>query len=370
MRKIRLILLFFLLVLAAPECIIEFIPEVEENKELLVVEGMITDQNRSNVVKLSKSLPLGRPLIRKPVRAAKVTIEDELGVVTTLKETSPGIYTTDSTKFRGRVGGKYALKIEISGFKYQTDFMEMKPVPKIDSLYWEKILITASERPGEIEEGCKIYLDTYDPERKCLYYRWEYVETWEFWLPYNVPNSHCWVTEKSNRIMIKNTSVYNRARVTRFPVTFITNETDRLKSKYSILVKQYSLNPDEYAYWEKVQNVSENVGSLYDITPMAIQGNVKSITKPEEVVLGYFSVSAMTEKRIFIKEWFKGMPNLYSYCPTDTIFGSLPTEGRNVTWWVIEDYSSYMPPYYVITIHRECADCTTRGTNIKPSFWE
>lgn len=368
MKYNRFILFFFLLI-PVSGCIEEFIPKTEETKELLVVEGLITNQNRSYKIKLSKSMPLGRALVRKPVRSAKVTITDDRNITATLKETDPGVYSTDSTKFRGIVGRKYALQIESTGFVYSTDYIEMKPVPPIDSVYWEKVFIKQSDVPGLIEEGCKIYLDTHDPSRKCLFYRWEYEETWEYQIPYRVPNGVCWRTERSEKIMIKNTSVYNQARVTKFPLSFITNETDRLKVKYSILVKQYSLNADEYRFWEKVQNVSENVGSLYDIIPMTIQGNIKCKTRPEEIVLGYFSVSAVTEQRIFIKDWFRGIPNFYSYCPDDTIRGRLPDEGRNISWWVIEDYSDYRPPYWVITYHRECADCTTRGTNIKPSFW-
>ncbi|MGQ9619852.1 MAG: DUF4249 domain-containing protein [Bacteroidales bacterium] len=369
MKYLRFIIFFFILI-PASGCIEEFIPKVEETRELLVVEGLLTNQNRSNKIRLSKSMPLGRVLISKPVRAAKVTITDERGRITSLKETNPGIYSTDSTIFRGRVGGWYALKIDVSGFIYVTDLIEMLPVPPIDSIYWEKVFITESNVPAEIEEGCRIYLDTHDPDKKCFYYRWEFEETWEYRLPYHVPNSVCWRTEKSDRIMIKNTSLYNQPRVTKFPVNFVTNETDRLKVKYSILIKQYSLNADEYRFWEKVQNVSQNVGSLYDIIPMTIQGNVRCQTKPEELVLGYFSVSAASEQRIFIKDWFRGIPNFYSYCPDDTIYNKLPGSGQNLLWWVVEDYSGERPPYWVITYHRECADCTTRGTNIKPSFWK
>jgi len=359
-----------LIILTVSGCIEEFIPEVKDVKEHLVVEGLLTDQNRSNKVRLSKSIPLGNVLKKEPIRGARVTIKDDRGIVTSLKETEPGIYSTDSTVFRGMVGRKYALQIIISESVYQTDFVEMKPVPPIDSIYWEKVLINQSDIPGQIVEGCKIYLDTHDPDNKCFFYRWEYEETWKFMLPYAVPKSVCWRTEKSDKIMIKNTTAYNQAKVTKYPLIFITNETDRLKVKYSILVRQYSLTGDEYRFWEKVQNISQNVGSLYDIIPMTVQGNVKCVTRPEIMVLGYFSVSAVTEQRIFIKDWFKGIPNFYSYCPDDTIHGRLPAEGRDITWWVIEDYSSYMPPYWVITYHKECGDCTTRGTNIKPSFWE
>jgi hypothetical protein len=183
-------------------------------------------------------------------------------------------------------------------------------------------------------------------------------------------NKICWVTERSDEILIKNTSLYNQARVSKYPILFITNKTDRLKERYSILVNQYSLNESEYNFWEKVQNITERIGSLYDITPMAITGNIRCNTNPDETVLGYFSVSAVTQKRLFVKDTFVGLPNFYTYCATDTLMGVLPEEDLNKKIWVIEDYGDEIPPFWVITTYRECADCTTRGTKVKPSFWD
>jgi hypothetical protein len=370
MIKSQRIIRLTLFLLLAVACTIQFIPDIDENKELLVVEGMITDQNRVNIIKLSRSLQMGKPLVRKPVRGAAVTITDEKGVVTTLKESSPGTYSTDSTKFRGYVGGWYSLNIRIINATYSTDLMEMKPVPPINSVYYEKVAITASADSTELEEGCRIYVDSYDPSKECLFFRWDYIETYEYQVPYDVINKVCWVTERSDRILIKNTSIYNQARITKYPILFITNNTDKLKERYSILVNQYSLNESEYDFWEKVQNISQDVGGLYDITPMAVSGNIRCNTNPEETVLGYFSVSAVTQKRLFIKDKFIGLPNFYTYCATDTLRGILPEAGLNKEFWVIEDYGDEIPPFWIITTFRECADCTTRGTKVKPSFWD
>jgi hypothetical protein len=313
---------------------------------------------------------MGKPLVRKPVRGAAVTITDEKGVVTTLKESSPGAYSTDSTKFRGCAGGWYSLNIRIINATYSTDLIEMKPVPPISSVYYEKVAITASADSTELEEGCRIYVDSYDPSKECLFFRWDYIETYEYQVPYDVINKVCWVTERSDRILIKNTSIYNQARITKYPILFITNNTDKLKERYSILVNQYSLNESEYDFWGKVQNISQDVGGLYDITPMAVSGNIRCNTNPEETVLGYFSVSAVTQKRLFIKDKFIGLPNFYTYCATDTLRGILPEEGLNKEFWVIEDYGDEIPPFWIVTTYRECADCTTRGTKVKPSFWD
>ncbi|MCK7532768.1 MAG: hypothetical protein MZV63_17900 [Marinilabiliales bacterium] len=29
-----------------------------------------------------------------------------------------------------------------------------------------------------------------------------------------------------------------------------------------------------------------------------------------------------------------------------------------------------MPPYYILSIHRECIDCSMTGTAIKPDYWD
>lgn len=369
MTRTYKILRFLCFVVMFAGCTIEFIPEIDENKELLVVEGMITDQLVSNKISLSKSLPLGKPLVRKTVRNAIVTLRDDRGVLTTLKEVKAGVYATDSTKFRGRIGGKYSLGIKISNSIYSTDYIELKPVPQINELDYQKVTFTDPQNPDFIGEGVKIYLDTNDPKKECLFYRWDYVETYEYRVPFEVANKVCWVTERSDRIMIKNTSIYNQARVSDYLVNVISNSSDKLKERYSILVKQYSLNETEYDFWERVQNISQNVGSLYDITPMAIPSNIRCTTNPSETVLGYFSVSAVSQKRLFIKDNFQGLPGFFTYCATDTLIGRLPATGLNSSYWVLEDYGNESPPYWVVTTYRECADCTTRGTNIRPDFW-
>jgi len=368
-RPLVIILIFYILAIAEG-CTVEFDPGISTNEELLVVEGMITDQNRVNKIKLSLSTRIGKPVGTNKVTGALVTITDENGIVTTLTESPAGTYVTDSTVFRGRTGGRYGLSVKVNGRTYETDLIEMLPVPQINSLWYEKVVINASRDSNDIDEGARIYVDTYDLSGKCLFFRWDYVETWEYQIPYNVVNKICWVTERSDEILVKNTSQYSQARVSKFPVLFISNTSDRLKETYSILVRQYSVNEEEFNFWEKIRNVSQNVGNLYDVAPMSIEGNIRCCDDPEETVLGYFSVSAVAEKRLFIHDNFQGLPVFVTYCATDTLHGRLPDTGLNTDFWVIEDFSDEIPPYWVISTFRECADCSTRGTKIRPPFWE
>ncbi len=378
MKSISYSVLTLLLILASG-CITQFVPETKEDPNLLVVEGLITDQPESYKIKLSRSMPLGDASTPRPLSNCTVTVTDNFGNTFNFWETpTNGTYASDSSVFQGVVGRKYTLHIStnsstVNGYSYTSAPVEMNPVPQIDSLYWKKVTIVPSTLTSGTKEGCQIYLNTYDRDGSCKYYRWNFTETWEIRVPYAVPNNDCWVTSASDYILIKNTSVLNEDMIENFPVNYITYETDRLSVKYSILVNQYSLNEDEFSYWDKVKNITGNVGGLYDVIPASITGNIYCVEDPAEQVLGYFSVSAKNSKRIFIDRGFMGIINPYANCATDTIYGnaSVLIPGLNISEWVIDDQSgNMMNPFRIITNKRFCADCTTRGTTVKPAYWE
>jgi hypothetical protein len=357
MKKIYYILLFFLLLLLN-SCVTKFTPQTSEDKEILVVEGLISDKPGTNIIKLSKSMPLGGSSNAKPVSGWVVAISDELGNSVSFDEKDEGTYTPPSF-FHGEIGRSYTLHLTDNttsdNLRYESFPMKMKPVPEIDSVFYEKKIIVPQNGPGLPKDGCQIYVNTYDPTNSCKFYRWEYSETWEFSIPYNIKNKTCWLSTNSTSINIKNTSVLEEDRITRYPLNYISNETDRLKVKYSILVNQYSLNEDEY---------------LYYIIPSSIPSNVYCTGDPNQKVLGYFSVSASTSKRIFIKDNFNGVIDMYKGCGQDTLFNFDPIPNLNSTVWILIEHQMPPPAYRVITYSKGCADCTVRGSNTPPDFWK
>jgi len=310
-----------------------------------------------------------------------VIIKDDSGNSYDLTEIAGGVYITDSSEFRGIIGRKYTLLIhagslEAKNYSYESSPMEMIAVSDIGNLNYEKTLIAPEDTYHKQKDGCQIYLDSYDPEDRCKFYRWNYEETWEIQIPYGVENNICWVSNNSNSILIKNTSILSENRITRLPLLFISDQTDRLMQRYSINVNQYSLNYDEYLYWEKLQRVTQDVGSMYDIVPSSIQGNMHCIEDPNEKVLGFFSVSARTSRRIFIDEYFSGIVYPYLNCETMKLYGDgdparmYPDFGIGFVLWVLIDATNSKPPYWIMTDDKTCLDCTVRGTKIKPAFWE
>jgi hypothetical protein len=372
MRYFYGIFLFSIVILLSG-CVTEFIPETNEDQQMLVVEGLITDQPEAYTIKLSKSLPLGEPSSAIPLGNCYVTVTDDLGNVYNTQESVFGTYVTNPMLFRGVVGRKYSLHITTNGqngkrLNYESFPVEMKPVPPIDSLYYEKrILKQNGNYPPD--EGAQVFLNTHSADNSCRFYRWEFDETWEIRVPFTVPNSSCWININSSVINVKSTAAITASKVDRFPLNFISNETDRLKYKYSMQVKQYSLSEDEFAYWDKLRNISEQVGGLYDITPSSIPSNIMCIENPGEKILGYFSVSATSSKRVFIKNNFTGIIDLYSECIADTIWKPGPIPNLGIFVWVIIVHEMPIPAYRVTTFEKGCYDCTVRGTNQEPSYW-
>jgi len=353
-------------------CVKEFFPEIKESPYHVVIDGLITDQPEVYTIRLSWSYPVtgntGSPMTR-----CDVTVHDDLGNVYKFEESSiPGTYNSDPEIFRGKVGRIYTLHINAKyatpkRYSYQSFPVEMKSVPPVDSLYYEKVLIKEATLEDVAKEGCQVFLNTYDPEGDCWFFRWDFTETWRCQIPFDlVVNTNCWISNNSNKIIVKNTSSLSDSRVIRQPIVYISNETDRLAYRYSIIVNQYSISENEFQYLDDIKKITENVGSLYDLVPYSIPGNLFCVDDPGEQVLGYFSASAKTSKRIYVDEFFSGLENIYyPECLDQKVErpGDMPYSGQNEWWWLIGYYGTW------VTYKKWCADCTDRGTSLRPAFW-
>ena len=116
-------------------CVAKFIPVIDEDKELLVVQGFISDQPETDTIKLSKSLPLGQISEARPISGCIVKISDDLGNSFGLNETKAGTYITDPDNFKGEIGRLYTLQIRTNSsnknLNYESYPVEMKSVPPI-----------------------------------------------------------------------------------------------------------------------------------------------------------------------------------------------------------------------------------------------
>jgi hypothetical protein len=295
---------------------------------------------------------------------------------------------------------QYRLRIKTADNKqYLSDFAAVVNSPAIDSVYYK---ITGN--------GLNIYCDTHNPQNNTRYYRWDYQETWI--IHSNYPSNYksngdtvlnrdlvndniyrCWSSDSSNVIILNSSARLSKDVIADNLITFVPADAEKLGTEYSILVRQYALSADAYAFWENLKKNTEQLGSIFDAQPTQLNGNIHSITNPSEVVIGYISVGDIASQRIFITS--QQLPNwaatrAYPDCQLDTFLyvyyapGSKGPPVNQVNQYINYNKGASSPSIPIDAIvpnggtkpigytasDRSCVDCTLRGTNKQPAFWK
>lgn len=345
-------------------------PEITAPNNYLVIDGFFNSKPGSvSTIKLSRTQNLSDKNKPTAETKAQVMVEAENKATFPFRETGTGVYTL--TDMVPQSGQKYRLRIKTArGSEYVSDYTQVVTTPPIDSVSWQAK-----------NDGLHIYANTHDPKNNTRYYRWEFEETWDFYTPYNATLElkngrvitraesvyHCWSSEVSNRIQVGSTARLSQDIVSLYPLTLVPPESWKLSSKYSILVRQYALSQDAYAYWDQLAKMTQNIGSLFDPQPFLLTGNVHSITNPSEPVLGYFSIGSVESQRIFVHRF--QLPNWitnsgYGFCRLDTAKALKDLVEMNFQPVEELETGGYL------AADNYCVNCSLRGTNKKPDFWE
>jgi Domain of unknown function (DUF4249) len=380
-----------LILLATTACKERFIsPVVSPPTGYLVVEGVVNSGRGATTIKLSRTSALDNPQVQYE-NNAEVRLEGDDNSVVTLIGRGLGQYKADSLALKNNV--KYKLTIRTSnGGAYASDFVAPKNNPPIDSANW--VYNT---------EGVQFFVNTHDDENKTRYYLWDYEETWEFhgayksYIKYDtivLPNGQkgykavyrnprdgssfdstqyfCWQTAKSNTILLGSTVKLTKD-VVNLPLVLVSKASVKMSVLYSILVRQYSLTPEAYAFLEIMKKNTEQTGSIFDAQPSALKGNIRNLKNPDEPVIGYLIICPIQEKRVFVKNedllrwgYNPGCGEKEYLNNSDTIkdraLDLVPTR-------VVPSPVPFpiIPSFYAARY--DCMNCKLNGTNDKPSFW-
>lgn len=388
MRNFSYIIGFSLLLLIS-SCLEEFTPEVVGAEKSIVVEGQILQGTGGAKVKLSLAFDFDR---RKPVDIsnAEVWIRDDQGNETQLSQPEPGLYVSDTAELKGIPGRSYQLYAKVPPLsEIQSEWMLMQESSLLENTDYEFQRNVGGVNP---KTGVQVFLDAYDPTGETEYYRWEYEETWEFRVPYplngtwnsqtNTPTPIpfnerpyvCYKSVNSSRILLGTTDGLSENRIARYPVQFISTSGNQLYIKYSILVKQYSINKETYEFWRRLKGVTEDLGTLFDPVPTEVVGNLVDLNQSDLPVLGFFSADGYQEKRLFIKRSDLppvGIPNGFSDCVYDTVPRSEVNSNLiQGNLFVEEIFSPFGMLIGFGVTQAKCADCTLSGFIEKPDFWD
>jgi hypothetical protein len=364
-----------LIVMYSISCVKPFNPPVitSANLNYLVVDGFITP-GTATTIRLSRTLNISDSFQFVPELNAQLYIEGLSGSSFSFQTGENGSYVSTATSLSA--GDQYRLRIVLSdGKEYLSDYVEVKQSPPIDSVEWEEA--------GDIS----IFVNTHDPAGKARYYKWEFEETvgyralYDSFLDYQngqiiflEPDQYryeCFKYYNSTNIVIGTSTglsedVIRRARVNIFP-----NDLSRISNRYSINVKQYSLTPDAYKYWQILQANTEQNGGLFDPQPAQLRSNIHNTADPNEPVLGFVSVSNFTEKRIFIRYFDLKQRPLVPYLELCEV--TYVSSADDITQYL--GNGEFLPAFFqtgrgLAVAPAICIDCRIQGgTTEKPAFW-
>lgn len=361
-------------------CVSEFETPSQGYENLLVVEAFLSNDDGPFEVRLSRSFPIDTSAFIAE-SGAEVSISEESGERYVLSsDPNSGIYYSNT--IRGETGKTYQLHIRTrTGQEYESEKVTLRETPEIDSVNFNY-----EERSTAGLVGIQIYVNTHDPNNNTWYYRWEWDETWEFYSA--TPSTHvyengeifvredniyrCWKHHESSSILIATSKNLSQDVISQFPVNYVSSQTDRLRSQYSINVRQYALSEESYNYWIELQKVTETLGTLFDPQPATVFSNIRNVNNDTEVVLGYFDASSVKEKRIFVTRAdfpFIRVPNYYAMCEDSIVSrGMLEEMMQNGYMLASEEVSDFGTLVYRMS-DPWCVDCRFAGTNEKPDFW-
>ncbi|MGZ3873520.1 MAG: DUF4249 domain-containing protein [Mucilaginibacter sp.] len=363
-------------------------PVTNSPNSYLVVEGVI-NTNGTTAIKLSRTVNLSSKVTTNPVTGALLFVEGDGGYNGSLSENDNGYYylaagTLDNSQ-------KYRLRIKTPDNKeYLSDFEQVKVTPPVDSIGFT---ITGNK--------LNIYANTHDPNNNTRYYRFNYHETWRFHAQYtsafiadgsDVRSRHadeyiydCFADDTSSTIILGSSAKLKEDMLYQLPITSIVSTSEKIETKYSILLNQYALSADAYKFWTNLKKNTEQLGSIFDAEPSQLMGNIHNTANPAEPVIGYITVSTVQSKRIFIEK--NQLPlsfqPVYPFnCELDTLWYSNPhTQKNDVQYYLLGTPPLYLPsagvyapgvpkPIAYLSSSRECLDCTIRGYKQQPEFWK
>jgi hypothetical protein len=376
----RLVLLPVLLLLLS--CKEEFNPSLSNaDVDLLVVEGYIDISGQDSFIELSRTQPVQSNLPFAPETNAKLALSNETGTSWAFEETTPGKYKLNVVVPEN---GKYKLSIRLAnGKEYGSDPMTPIITPEIDELGYTRD-----------EAGVEIFVSTKGND-KAQFFLWDYEEHWIFRPGVLTPFKYnpltrdvdfrdqndridlCWNSNTFPKLILQNAARFDDNRILQRELVRIPLRSEKIMQRYSIRVRQRAIDSETFQFWEIMKRNSDDIGGIFSPLPSLLTTNIREQRSGANTAIGYVSMGVATYKRIYIdnsevRPWQVEQPD-YLNCriESDTVLVA--------QYQTAFGSGTFVParPVIVVTTtigylgtNVNCADCTLRGSNVKPDFWE
>lgn len=298
-----------LLVIGLTGCIEPFDLSIEQQTNIISINGRITNAAEPQYVFIGSSSAENR--VANPIGGAEVTLYDDFGNSWPYFEEIIGTYVIPVGSVNALPGNSYHIEVVLSNGDTYTSVPEKMPSLLVkDSIYYRFNTISEiNENSIDITTDVfEVFIDSEIPQTVApLYLKWEIEEAWElkptdFPDPFGAIPPPCFFSSYPDpqRINLyssleeKSGSFTGRLMAqAEIGSPFIT--------RYASNVYQYAITEATYTYWNNVRKNIDQTGSIFDVPPALIPGNISNVADPEEVIFGYFSASMVKESRVVVR---------------------------------------------------------------------
>lgn len=278
---------------------------------------------------------------------------------------------------------RYKLHVTCSdnGREYATDWLAVEKAPVLDSISIVQ----------DFEGSCLRFLNSLHSDSGQHNFRVHFHEVWEYVAPYrtevkyvtgpdypqgydiveyedNENTYYCWDNDDSYEVMLMTTAGLTKDVVINHDFYQIKRDNRKLSQLYSMEYTVESLSDAAYAYWDNMNTVSNNVGSLFSPNPSELRGNIRCVQDTTEMVYGYINASAVACKTV----WYDNMRESF-FKPargcTDVIaVPFIQSKRYYTTGWRPAFFDEAEGSYF--WVEASCAECTRLGgTKNRPEGW-
>jgi hypothetical protein len=272
------IILIILFSLVSCEEVIKLEPENSEPQ--IVIESVITDENGTFKVLISKSQDFYNDTVYKTINSAIVIISDNNGFLDTLSNNGNGIYSCNS--LTGISGNIYKLEVVYNNVTYKAStILPLKT--EITDLGYEWV-----ENPTASGYLVNVYFND-NPDIK-NYYR----------VKVFVNNAKGTNQKVGLEYLLYDDKIFNGEK-TKLPAL---RGSKLLNVNDIVTVELYSLSKETYDYYNTLQNIIAVNRSTLGKAQTMIEGSsapANPITNFDNNALGYFGAYCISRKTIVIK---------------------------------------------------------------------
>lgn len=290
-------------------CIDEINLETKGGDKKLVIDGQITNQKTAYTVRVSRSGDFSENDfgLATPETGASVRIFSGTNQMTPFNEVSPGVYQTNTEEICGIINESYYVEvITQDGNIYQSKLEKLLPVTPIDNLSYASLAKEEVNNTGNIvtKNYVQIFAATQVPsDLNNVYFKWDLSGVYAFAEPPELITSRvCFISEDT---FVNSIAIFDGESIPGQQLLnqeILTREIGfQFAFRYCFHAYQQSLTREAHQYWTNIKSLKEASGSLFDVPPGKVKGNIVNINDPTEEVLGYFYASAVDTSRLFIQ---------------------------------------------------------------------